>query len=79
MSDTTAGLEARYEVRKINDPAGKHDECRYFVLDPQHDPIARKALRAYAGEARRVGLDALADDLGAWIYATRTDPSGRVQ
>lgn len=39
-----AGLEYRYEVYKVSDPEGKHMDCRYFVLDPQHDPVAAKAL-----------------------------------
>lgn len=54
------GLEPRYHVRKINDPTGKHDECRFFVLDPQHDPHAIPALLAYAAscEADYPGLAA---------------------
>lgn len=62
-----AGLQHRYDVRKVNDPEGKHDHCRYFVLDPQHDPIARVALRTYAEEARRDGYVELADDLLDWV------------
>lgn len=42
------GLESRYEVRRIDDPDAKHAVCRYFVLDPKHDPFARFALRAYS-------------------------------
>jgi hypothetical protein len=61
------GLEPRYYVHRIDDPMGKHNECRFFVLDPQHDPIARIALRAYAQEARVRGHAALADDLFAWL------------
>lgn len=61
------GLERRYEVRKINDPTGKHNECRYFVLDPLHDPLARKALETYRFEARMAGLDALSADLRDWL------------
>lgn len=72
------GLQARYEVKKINDPDGKHDECRYFVLDPTHDPIARTALAVYAEHARAAGLTELANDLHALLYATRSDESGRV-
>lgn len=61
------GLEHRYDVKKVNDPDGKHDHCRYFVLDPKHDPISRLALRVYADNARTAGLDTLADDITAWI------------
>lgn len=62
------GLEPRYRVEKIKDLTGKHDECRYFVLDPQHDPMARAALLAYEREARRNGYSDLADDLGLWVH-----------
>lgn len=62
------GLEPRYRVEKINDPTGKHDACRYFVLDPQHDPMARVALLVYEREARRNGYFDLADDLGLWVH-----------
>ena len=62
------GLESRYDVRKINDPAGKHDTCRYFVLDPSHDPHACLALAAYARSCERTEPD-LAADLRAWLSA----------
>lgn len=61
------GLEARYRVEKINDPSGKHDDCRYFVLDPKHDPLAIEALTFYAGLARGAGLLELARGLAEWI------------
>ena len=71
MRDATErGLEARYHVEKINDPAGKHDECRYFVLDPQHDPLAREALAEYAIQAHHAGHVALAKDLHDWLEST---------
>ncbi len=60
-----AGLEDRYSVKKINDPTRKHDECRYFVLDPKHDPHALTALRAYAASVRDEN-PSLARDLSAW-------------
>lgn len=68
-----SGLEARYRVEKINDPTGKHDECRYFVLDPQHDWIAAAALARYAQIARSEGLTALADDLDRWFAEVEGD------
>lgn len=64
---TTTGLESRYEVRKINDLDGKHADCRYFVLDPQHDPIARDALATYAAHAKARGYGELARDLSSWL------------
>lgn len=66
-AEKDAGLEGRYRVEKINDPTSKHDDCRYFVLDPQHDSIAEGVLRVYAGIARSEGFAALADDLEAWV------------
>lgn len=72
-----AGLTNRYRVEKINDPSGKHADCRYFVLDPQHDPLARIALAAYADAAAKGHIDKggylhtpykrLAADLRAWL------------
>lgn len=61
------GLESRYQVEKINDPDGKHKDCKYFVLDPQHDPIAIQALRAYATEAGAAGNLELRSDLHNWL------------
>lgn len=65
MSDLTRGLYPKYDVKRLHDSVGKHDACWFFVLDPEHDPIARVALAAYADEARRQGYTALADDLEA--------------
>ena len=58
-----SALQRRYAVTKINDPDGKHKNCRYFVLDPQHDLAAREALLEYA---RRSGGD-LATELVEWV------------
>lgn len=67
MTDKTQGLIDKFTVRRHNDPAHKHDDCRYFVLDPQHDPLALSALAMYAAIARLSGYTALADDLKAWV------------
>lgn len=61
----TEGVERRYLVRKLNDPQGKHAECRFFVLDPLHDPIARPALAVYADDAGTP--DSLRTDLWRWL------------
>lgn len=66
------GLTARYRVEKINDRAGKHSECRFFVLDPQHDPIARVALRAYAEDPATP--EGLRVDLQRWLDVTSPAP-----
>lgn len=67
------GLERRYHVERLNDTAGKHADCRYFVLDPQHDPLAREALRTYAHVAIDAGYQTLADDLIRWLEPLRQE------
>ncbi len=57
------GLEKRYDVKKINDPQGKHADCIYFVLDPKHDKYARAALAYYANRVEIGGKRKLAVDL----------------
>lgn len=72
---TSDGLEARYSVHRLKeDPEGKHAACRYFVLDPQHDLIAREALAEYAHLAREKGFEPLAVDLLTWLDALNTGP-----
>lgn len=61
-----SGLESRYHVKRLGDPSGKHDTCRYFVLDPQHDPTAREVLAEYA---RRTPNHDLRRDLRDWLDA----------
>ena len=60
------GLIEKYHVQRANDPLGKHSGCRYFVLDPRHDPLAINALLTYASDADRAGYHSLARDLRAW-------------
>ena len=66
--DYNRGLYGKYYVERLNDPTGKHDNCRYFTLDPVHDPIARYALAHYAEKAMKDGYTDLADDLYEWLY-----------
>jgi hypothetical protein len=50
-SDFVRGLYGKFIVRRTDgsdQPGGKHDQCRYFVLDLDHDKYALSALRAYA-------------------------------
>jgi hypothetical protein len=69
------GLLPKYHVKRNNDQGGKHDDCRYFVLDPEHDLVARRALAYYANDAREEGYTALADDLEAWVRALWDAPT----
>lgn len=66
-----AGLEYKYDVKKNSDPHGKHRNCRYFVLDPQHDELARAAIEFYALNTEN---DELANGLHAWL--DRLDENG---
>jgi hypothetical protein len=47
-ADAARGWYRKYEVTRLNDAAGKHTDCEYFVLDLVHDAHAPAALRAYA-------------------------------
>lgn len=58
------GLRDKYRVERHDDPTGKHNDCRYFVLDPQHDPIAREALALYAARTSNADLRC---DLRVWL------------
>ena len=72
MSD---GLHMKYSVDRLNDEAGKHDDCEYFVLDPKHDPHARIALAAYIGCVMRAGQFRFAKDLVDLLERTEGESS----
>jgi hypothetical protein len=67
-----SGLEYRYDVKKVNDPDGKHDDCRYFVLDPAHDRAAWLALEEYAWTVRKSHPE-LSKDLYAWLWEIQSE------
>ena len=49
--DTEQGLFQKFVVTRTDGssgPGGKHEGCEYFVLDIDHDPMAKWALEAYA-------------------------------
>lgn len=46
--DQQQGLYRKYNVERLNDPASKHKDCLYYVLDLDHDKHAVAALEAYA-------------------------------
>lgn len=63
--DGARGLYGKFEVRRTDgrsEPGEKHENCRYFVLDVDHDPFSIAALEAYAN-ACRARFPALAADL----------------
>ncbi len=50
VSDKSKGFYAKFKVTRVNgtsEPGKKHHNCRYFVLDIDHDPHAVAALQAY--------------------------------
>ena len=67
--DKGRGLYQKFRVERTDGssaPGGRHDGCRYFVLDLDHDPFAKDALKAYAG-ACEGRYPALAADLAATL------------
>lgn len=76
MDEKSVGVIKKYDVRRVNDPEGKHAECRYFVLDPRHDPLARDALVVYAHAAEVSGYGSLAEDLRGWLDELPDRPGG---
>jgi hypothetical protein len=59
------GYYEKYDARRLDGrdgPGGKHERCRLFVLDLDHDPCALPAALAYA-TACEAELPVLADDL----------------
>lgn len=68
MGNSQDGLYDKYDVKRNDgDPEGKHVDCRHFVLDPNHDPMSRRALQTYMQEATKNGYIALAADLQKWL------------
>lgn len=54
--DKDMGLYTKFKVARTDGsskPGKKHDGCRYFVLDVNHDPYAAAALRMYASACGR--------------------------
>jgi len=66
MDDKSRGLYRKFKsisrADGSSEPGRKHEGCRYFVLDLDHDPFAKPALMAY-GKACRPEYSKLADDL----------------
>jgi hypothetical protein len=63
------GIYRKFKVTrtdKTDRPGEKHDGCRHFVLDIDHDPHARPALEAYAASCE-TSHPGLAADLRAWL------------
>ena len=77
MGDPTKGLYGKFRVERTDGksaPGKKHHGCAYFVLDIDHDPHAKAALRAYA-ETSRGEYPLLARDIDATLTS---DEPGRL-
>lgn len=68
MPRNKVGMLIKYDVKKIHDPEGKHDDCDYFVLDPVHDDVSLAVLAAYAEATED---EFLAADLRSWLQEVR--------
>lgn len=67
---TQRGLYEKYAVQRRVEPDNAEDDVQFipveefcFVLVPSKDPIARDALKVYAGMAHLQGYERLAEDL----------------
>jgi hypothetical protein len=73
------GLYVKYEVQRTDgtdQPGGRHDGCRTFVLDLDHDPEAQRVLLEYA-RLIRDERRSLSDDLARLVGMIRAGESGR--
>ena len=78
--DTKHGLYDKFQVRR-NDgssgPGGKHEHCRYYVLDLDHDRFAPWAINAYA-LACETEYPELAKDLKMYVAGKTFGADGNV-
>ncbi|KAA3644531.1 MAG: hypothetical protein DWQ07_14015 [Chloroflexi bacterium] len=68
--DQEIGLYRKFKVERTDgssEPGGKHEKCAHFILDCDHDPLAKPALEAYAKAAREAGYGPLADDIETYL------------
>lgn len=75
-----SGFYDKYRVRRTDrsdEPGGKHEDCKYFVLDLTHDPYAVDALEAY-GKACSIELPNLSKELLSWAANKRLDKSKEI-
>lgn len=67
LPSSQQGLYEKFHVTRTDGsdaPGGKHEGCRYFVLDATHDPHTPAAMRAYAASCA-VTHPLLAADINA--------------
>lgn len=69
------GLFRKFDVKRVDGsdaPGGKHEGCRYFVLDMDHDKHAPAALLAYAADCASTYPELAADLRTEFAAATVT-------
>ncbi len=70
MGDPKQGLYRKFgqiiRTDGQSEPGEKHANCRYFVLDIDHDVHAKAAIKAYA-ESCKEEYPLLAKDLFEWL------------
>jgi len=77
--DEARGLYPKFEVRRSDGSSGsggKHERCRYFVLDLDHDKFSVPALEAYHNACSH-DFPALAADLKALVLEMRKKFKGK--
>jgi hypothetical protein len=63
-----SGIYHKFRVSRVDgsdSPGARHDSCAYFVLDCDHDPHAKAAIKAYADSCRSENPK-LSIDLDNW-------------
>jgi hypothetical protein len=91
MKNKNKGLYNKFTVMRTDgrsEAGEKHDGCRYFVLDLNHDPFCVPALRAYAtacqSEYPNLAKDLFgeaddAEDYMGWVdYGAEEGKDGKV-
>lgn len=71
--DRNLGLYNKFVVSRTDREDGegrRHYNCEYFVLDVDHDPHAKAAIKAYA-ESCRKDFPLLAQDLDSMLTRCR--------
>jgi hypothetical protein len=71
------GIHAKFHVERTDGsskPGGAHEGCSYFVLNLEHDPFARAALKVYATACAEV-QPRLSRDLTRIAMAERSKPA----
>ncbi len=68
--DSSKGLYRKFRVERLH-PSKRHDKCRYFVLDIDHDGFAPQPLKEYA-DACQEEYPLLSKDIRAALDGDKT-------